>query len=99
MHSPLSSRSLENCRRCAQLRPIILVIGILLAVGVAWFSSRLISQKTLLKKLPALPNLAGLHQSLRDQILRLDAEVRANPRSVEKIVTLGLTYHANESLE
>jgi len=66
---------------------------------VAWFSSRLVSQKTALKKLPPLPDLAALHPSLRNQILQLDAEVRANPRSVEKIATLGLTYHANERFE
>jgi tetratricopeptide (TPR) repeat protein len=63
---------------------------------VVWLSSRFISQRSLLKKIPALPKLMGLHQSLRDQLRRLDAEFRANPRSVQKIMELGLTYHAND---
>ena len=76
---------------------ILVCIGIPLVVAVSWLSVRLISDRTLLKKLPIPPNLADHHPALASQILRLDAEVRANPRSVEKIAILGITYHANQS--
>jgi cytochrome c-type biogenesis protein CcmH/NrfG len=69
---------------------------ILLGATAGWFFVREISRRTLLKQLPALPELSGRDQALVDEILRLDTEVRANPQSVEKIGLLGLTYHANE---
>jgi cytochrome c-type biogenesis protein CcmH/NrfG len=78
---------------------ILVYIGIPLVVGAAWLSARLISNRTLLKRLPIPPSLSGHHQSLASQIFRLDAEVRANPRSVDKIALLGITYHANQSFD
>ena len=62
MKSPIPHRSLDTRR--VRFRPMILVcIGIPLVVGVSWLSVRLISDKTLLKKLPLPPNPADLHQS------------------------------------
>lgn len=96
MKRPLPYRFLDTRR--IHFRPMILVcIGIPMVVAVSWLTVRLISDRTLLKKLPIPPNLADHHPSLASQILRLDAEVRANPRSVEKIGALGRTYHANQS--
>jgi cytochrome c-type biogenesis protein CcmH/NrfG len=69
---------------------------ILLGTTAGWLSVREISRRTLLKQLPALPDLSGRDQALVDEILRVDNEVRTNPQSVERIGLLGLTYHANE---
>src|SRR5262245_29467894 len=95
MKNSIPHRSLDPSR--IQFHSMILVyIGIPLVVGAAWLSVRFISNRTLLKRLPIPPSLSGHHQSLARQVLRLDAEVRANPRSVDKIALLGITYHANQ---
>jgi cytochrome c-type biogenesis protein CcmH/NrfG len=99
MLSFFSNPPVANGKRGIQFRPILLITAAVLAVGVVWLSSRFILQRSLTKKIPALPDLVGFHQSLRDQLLRLDAEVRTDPRSVQKIIALGLTYHANDSFQ
>src|SRR5262249_45490324 len=99
MFNPFSNRPMGSGRGGIQSLSIFLVIAVLLAMGVVWLSSRIILQRSLTKKIPGLPDLGGLHRSFRDQILRLDAEVRSDPRSVQKIMALGLTYHANDSFQ
>jgi len=99
MLNPFSNRPMGNGRGGIQSRSIFLVIAVLLAVAAVWLTSRFILQRSLTKKIPAVPDLVGLDQLVRDQILRLDAEVLADPRSVQKIIALGLTYHANDSFQ
>ena len=100
MRNPVLSRSLETSRKWRYLHRIIVVaIGMLLVTGGIWLCVQRIRQRTLLKKLPVPLNLTGLQPAVRDQILQLDAEVRASPRSVDKIGILGITYHANQSFD
>ncbi|MSO23106.1 MAG: hypothetical protein EXQ58_07615 [Acidobacteria bacterium] len=68
---------------------------ILLGLTASWFTVQEISRRSLLKLLPAPPDISKHPQLLVDEITRIYGEVRANPRSVDKLTLLALTYHAN----
>src|SRR3990172_5195998 len=95
MSGPTPQRSQDS--QSAQVRLAILsCIGILLAVGVAWLCIRSFSHRPLLKKLPSPPNPGDFHEAIARLLLQLDTEVRASPRSVDRIANLAMTYHANQ---
>lgn len=81
----------------AQIRLAVLsCISILLAVGVAWLFTRSLSHRTLLDKLPSPPNPADFHEAIGRLLLKLDTEARGNPRTVDRVAKLAITYHANQ---
>jgi tetratricopeptide (TPR) repeat protein len=76
-------------------RRVLAIALVAAVVGIAWYGAGILTRRMEAARIPKVPDLTGLSDAARTQMLQADAATRRDPLSANALDELGRAYQAN----